>query len=88
MELKVHSNLEERLTRVFAEVFGLSPDQITDDASPKTIPRWDSMNAMVLTMALEEEFDVQFTDRELVKMNTFAAIREALIAKTAEKTIG
>jgi acyl carrier protein len=88
MEVKVHSNLEERLKRVFAEVFGLSPDQIADDASPKTIPRWDSMNAMVLTMALEEEFDVQFTDQELVKMNTFAAIREALMAKTAEKTIG
>jgi acyl carrier protein len=88
MEVKVLSNLEERLKRVFAEVFALDPDEITDDASPKTVPRWDSMNSMVLTMALEEEFDVQFTDQELMKMNSFRAIREALLAKSTEETIG
>ena len=86
--MKLTSNLEERLKRVFAEVFALSADQISDDASPKTVPRWDSMNSMVLTMALEEEFEVQFTDQELVKMNSFRNIREALVAKVAEETIG
>ena len=83
----MHNDLEERLKKVFAEIFQLSPDQVTKEASPKTVPRWDSMNSMVLTMALEEEFQIQFTDQELVKMNNFGNIRKAVVAKTAEKTI-
>jgi acyl carrier protein len=84
----VHSRLEERLKNVFAEIFQLSPEEITEDTSPKSVPRWDSMNSMVLTMALEEEFDIQFTDQELVKMHDFGKIRDTVALKTAEKTIG
>jgi acyl carrier protein len=82
----LHSQLEERLKKVFAEIFQLSPEEITEDTSPKTVPRWDSMNSMVLTMALEEEFDIQFTDQELVKMYDFGKICEAVALKTVEKT--
>jgi acyl carrier protein len=84
----VSSDLDGRLKRIFAEIFQLSEDQITEDTSPKTVPRWDSMNSMVLTMALEEEFDVQFTDQELVKMDSLRNIRKALVAKAGEKAIG
>jgi acyl carrier protein len=82
----VHSHLEERLKKIFGEIFQLAPEQITDDSSPKTVPRWDSMNSMVLTMALEEEFNIQFTDQELVKMYDFGKICEAVALKTVEKT--
>ena len=84
----MHSQLEQRLKKVFAEIFQLSPEEITDDTSPKNVPRWDSMNSMVLTMALEEEFNIQFTDQELVKMYDFGKIREAVTQKTVEKTGG
>jgi len=84
----VQSHLEERLKKVLVEIFQLSPEEITDDTSPKTVPRWDSMNSMVLTMALEEEFNIQFTDQELVKMHDFGKIRDTVALKTAEKTIG
>jgi len=84
----VHFGLEERLKKIFAEIFQLSPEQVTDESSPKTVPRWDSMNSMVLTMALEEEFNIQFTDQELVKMYDFGKIRDAVTLKTTGKTIG
>ena len=84
----MHSHLEERLKKIFGEIFQLAPEQITDDSSPKTVPRWDSMNSMVLTMALEEEFNIQFTDQELVKMHDFGKIRDTVALKTAGKTIG
>ena len=83
----MHSNLEERLKKVFVEIFQLPPEEITEDTSPKTVPRWDSMNSMVLMMALEEEFNIQFTDQELAKMHMFGKIREAVVLKTAGKTI-
>lgn len=84
----MHSHLEERLKKIFAEIFQLAPEEITEDTSPKTVPRWDSMNSMVLTMALEEEFNIQFADQELMKMHDFGKIRAAVVLKTAEKTIG
>lgn len=84
----MHSHIEERLKKIFAEIFQFAPEEITEDTSPKNVPRWDSMNSMVLTMALEEEFNIQFTDQELMKMHDFGKIREAVALKTAEKTIG
>jgi acyl carrier protein len=74
-------SVDQRLSKVFAEVFELSPDEVSDEASPKTIERWDSMNSMILAMALEEEFDVQFSDQELVQMTSYRLIRKTLEQK-------
>jgi acyl carrier protein len=73
--------VDQRLSKVFSEVFELSPDQVSDEASPKTIERWDSMNSMVLAMALEEEFDVRFSDQELMQMTSYRQIRKTLEQK-------
>ena len=73
--------VDERITKVFTEVFELSPAEVSDEASPKTIERWDSMNSMVLAMALEAEFDVRFSDQELVQLSSYRAIRNALVHK-------
>lgn len=74
-------SVDQRLSRVFSEVFELSPEEVSDEASPRTIERWDSMNSMVLAMALEEEFKVQFSDHELMQMNSYRVIRETLAQK-------
>ncbi|MBV9998734.1 MAG: acyl carrier protein [Verrucomicrobia bacterium] len=74
-------SVDQRLSKVFSEVFELSPEEVSDEASPKTIERWDSMNSMVLAMALEEEFEVQFSDQELIRMNSYRSIRETLAQK-------
>jgi acyl carrier protein len=74
-------SVDQRLSKVFSEVFELSPDQVSAEASPKTIERWDSMNSMVLAMALEEEFDVQFSDQELMQMTSYRLIRKTLEQK-------
>lgn len=70
-------SVDQRLNKVFTEVFELSPDEVSDGASPKTIERWDSMNSM----ALEEEFNVQFSDQELMQMTSYRLIRETLAQK-------
>jgi acyl carrier protein len=76
-------NVDQRLSKVFTEVFELSPDQVSDEASPRTIERWDSMQSMVLAMALEEEFDIQFSDQELVQLTSYRMIQRTLEQKRA-----
>ena len=77
-------SLDLRLRRIFSEVLAIQANQITDESSPQNVEMWDSMNAMSLALALEEEFDVQFSDSELTSMLTYRIIRETLGAKGIE----
>ena len=50
-----------RVEKVFSEVLGLPPDMITDDTSPDNTPQWDSMAAMNLVVAIEDEMGIEET---------------------------
>jgi acyl carrier protein len=75
------SDFETRLRGVFADTFETTPDQIADDLSTETSTQWDSMRSIVLATSLEEEFGVEFSDEELVKLDSYQKIRSALVAK-------
>jgi acyl carrier protein len=51
---------------------------ITVDASPDTIENWDSVRHMNLVLALEEEFDFEFTDDQVVEIISYALIKIVL----------
>ena len=46
-----------------SSVFGISKEDIKDDASPDNIESWDSLKHMNLIVALEEEFDLEIPDK-------------------------
>jgi acyl carrier protein len=70
-----------RVTKVFSEVLGVSPSQITDETSPDNTPQWDSMAAMNLVVAIEDEFDVRLSTAEIVSMRNVAIVRKVLSTK-------
>jgi acyl carrier protein len=53
------------VARVIADVLGVDPAAIGPDASPDTIPAWDSVQHLNLVIALEEEFGARFTPEEI-----------------------
>jgi len=69
---------DERLRRVFSDVFGVEPTSIQDDDSPHTIDGWDSVAHLNLVFALEGEFPVQFEAEEIPDLVSFRAIRERI----------
>ena len=73
--------MEEQLKTIFARLFGIEPQSITRESSPRTITRWDSLAHMNLVVSIEEEFGVQFSDDEIPKMLSFDAIRTRLAEK-------
>jgi acyl carrier protein len=75
------SDFETRLRGVFADTFETTPEDISDDLSTETSGEWDSMRSIVLATSLEEEFGVEFSDDELVKLDSYQKIRSALVAK-------
>ena len=70
-----------RIKNVISSVFEISESDINDDSSPDTIESWDSLKHMNLIIALEEEFEVTFTDNEIFKMMNYALIKSIIIEK-------
>jgi acyl carrier protein len=69
---------EQKLKQVLSRIFSISLDMITDNASPDTIENWDSVRHMNLVLALEEEFDFEFTDDQVVEILSYKLIKIVL----------
>ena len=70
------TNLDERLRAVCASVFNVDASLLSDDASPETIPEWDSLSHLTLVLAIEAEFGVAFDADEIPTLNSFARLRD------------
>jgi acyl carrier protein len=75
------TTFDDRLRLVFADTFETTPDQIHESLSVDTSPDWDSMRSIVLASSLEAEFAIEFTDDELIRLDSYRKIREALLQK-------
>ncbi len=70
--------VEDRVTKMVAEVFHVAQASLTDDSSPQSIPHWDSLNHLNLVMAIESEFDLRLSSSEILSMQSVGAIRRLL----------
>lgn len=60
--------MKEKVKKIMADVFMVPVESIPDDASPDSVAAWDSVNHMNLVVALEEAFDVQFDEVQIIEM--------------------
>jgi acyl carrier protein len=60
--------IREQIVTLLACVLDLPVDDIPPEAAPGVVEKWDSLKHMMLILALEEEFDVRFTDDELTDL--------------------
>lgn len=75
------NQINERIRNVMAIVFGIEVDQIKDNAEPGLIETWDSLRHMNLIVALEEEFEINFTDNEITELLNFELINSIISEK-------
>ena len=68
------------LEKIFADVFAIPVDTISDTLSLREIGSWDSMSHMVLITRIEEAFLVQLTGDQIADMKTVGDARLALRA--------
>jgi len=71
-------SIEVRIKNVMSAVFDIPVDQIKDNSSADTIESWDSLKHMNLVVALEEEFEIELTDDEIIEMMNYLLIIEVL----------
>jgi len=66
--------MSELLKEIFSSIMKITQSSISDNSSPDNIEIWDSLRHIHLVSALEEKFDVEFTDKEIDEMHNFRLI--------------
>ena len=72
------SATEERLKRVMGDVLKIEASEVNDDTSVDTVEEWDSLRHLNLVLALEQEFDISFTEEQTVEILNYPLIKIVL----------
>ena len=70
--------MESRVKKVIAEILDIEINSINDNTSPETVESWDSLKQMNIIVGLEEEFDIEFSDEDIIEMLSFRLICEVV----------
>ncbi len=70
--------MRERVYKIISQVFNVPIEDINDESSSDDIETWDSLKHMNMVLALEEEFNVQFGEEQVLEMLNVGLIIEIL----------
>jgi acyl carrier protein len=76
--------MTDALIALFAEELDVESSALNDQSSPDTVESWDSLAAVRLVAALESEFGVSLTAREIMRMRSIGIAREVLREKNVD----
>lgn len=75
------SDVMERLTDVFREIFDDDRLELRDETVAADVEDWDSLNHVKLVVAIEESFGIEFSNREIAGWENVGDIRRAIAAR-------
>jgi len=73
--------LDNHIKNVMSAVFEIPFEEINEDTSPDNVGSWDSLKHMNLVVALEEEYDIEFIEEEIVEMMNLSQIKSIVLEK-------
>ena len=76
------SSIQDRLQRIFQDVFNDDALLLSDDMTSADVSGWDSLGHINLMYAIESAFGIQFTGSELAELKNVGELR-ALIQRKA-----
>lgn len=80
------SVVEDKLLAVLSSILQVPRESLTLGSSRKTLEEWDSLKHMYVVLALEEEFNVEFSESDIATLGSASSLFEAIIAKTSGNT--
>lgn len=73
--------MENKLKIILAAVLEVDINKINENSSVETIANWDSLKQMNIIVALEEEFNVEFNEEEIILLNNYQSILKSIYEK-------
>jgi len=61
-----------------AELFEVSPQELTPDTPRDEIPAWDSLGTLTLMASLDSDFDIVLSDEEVQTIKSVGDILEVM----------
>lgn len=71
----------EKLNEIFVDVLDLNEVKLTDETSANDIEEWDSLSHIQLIVAIEKEFKVKFTSKEIMSWKNVGEMVDCILAK-------
>lgn len=66
--------LEQKLKSIFKDVLEVSEDMVNEETTSKSLEKWDSMNHMNLIVSVEEEFDIEIDEDQILDLMSFKSL--------------
>lgn len=67
--------MENQIKNVMSSVLGIESSEINENTTQNTIEQWDSLKHMNLIVAFEEEFNIEFTNEDIMEMVSYPLIK-------------
>jgi acyl carrier protein len=70
--------VNEKLREIVAELFELEPAAVDGALTPEDVELWDSLNHLRLVSAVEEEFRIKLSMKEIESIRSLATLHALL----------
>ena len=78
-------NTKDELTSVFQTVFEDSDIVLTRESTANDIEGWDSLSHVTMLMAVEDHFEIEFAQWEVMNLPDVGALLDLVEKKLSEK---
>ena len=68
------NEIEKKLKKIMSIVFTIDESKIDTNTSNQNVEAWDSLKHLSLILAIEDEFNIRFTNKETTLINDFKTI--------------
>jgi len=70
--------MKKRIFELVSQIMGIPQENVTIESSNLNVTGWDSLKHLTLVITIEEEFNVEFSDEQIVGMTNVAFIISTL----------
>ncbi len=66
--------MEDKIKEILATILEIDQSDINNNTNPDTVSSWDSLRHMKLVFSIEDEYDVQFSDDQIIQLTDVGKI--------------
>ena len=79
------SSVEQKIKTIMSKVFKIDINEINEDTAAENIDQWTSLEHIDFLVNLQQEFDIEFADAQIVEMFSYrSAVDNVLTAITCK----